>query len=67
MTDDLTVIFVLLDLTIVRTLVKLTAGFNFINVQCKAFTCTDPECTKKTVKSAMSFVTFGTFQCKSCT
>jgi len=36
-------------------LVTSTLGINFINALQAAFTSTDPECTKKTVKSAVSF------------
>jgi hypothetical protein len=42
-------------------------GVNFINVLHSAFTHVDPECAKKTVKSAVSFGTFGTYERKSCT
>ncbi len=42
-------------------------GRNFINILRTAFTRVDPECTKKTVKSAVSFGAFGTYECKSCT
>jgi len=40
---------------------------NFINVLCTAFTHVDPKCAKKTVKSAVSFDAFGTYEPKSCT
>jgi len=41
-------------------------GLNFINVLHTAFTCADPECVKKRVKSAVSFDAFGTYELKSC-
>jgi len=47
--------------------IGLIPGLNFINVLHTAFTQADPECTKKTVKSAMSFDAFGTYERKSCT
>jgi len=49
------------------TLLKLRPGLNFINVLRTAFTHVDPECAKKTVKSAVSFGAFGTYERKSCT
>ncbi len=42
-----------------------TSGLNFINVLCTAFIHADPECAKKTVKSAVSFGAFGTYERKS--
>ncbi len=42
-----------------KTLVTLTPGFNFINILRTAFMQVDPECAKKTVKSALSFYAFG--------
>ncbi len=39
---------------------------NFINVLRSAFTRADPECAKKTVKSAVLFGAFGTYGRKSC-
>jgi len=50
-----------------KTLVKLTPAVNFINVLRTAFTHVDPKCAKKTVKSAVSFGTFGTYRRISCT
>ncbi len=41
-------------------------GVNFINVLRTAFVHVDPECTKKTVKSALSFCAFGLCERKSC-
>jgi hypothetical protein len=46
---------------------RLKPGVNFINVLHTAFTHTDPECAKKTVKSAVSFGAFGTYKRKSST
>jgi len=40
-------------------------GLNFINVLHTAFTRTDPECAKKTVKSAVLFGAFGTYGVKA--
>ncbi len=42
--------------------VKLRLGFNFINLLPTAFTHLDPECEKKTAKTAVSFGTFGTYK-----
>ena len=42
-------------------------GLNFINILCTAFTLEDPGFAKKTVKLAVLFGTFGTFERKSCT
>ena len=50
----------------VLTQIDLTPGVNFINVLCTAFTHPDPECAKKTVKSAVSFGAFGTYKRKNC-
>jgi len=50
-----------------KMLMKLTPGVDFINILRTAFTHVDPECAKKTVKAAVSFGTFGTYQRKSCT
>ncbi len=46
---------------------KCSLGVNFINVLCTAFTHVDPECAKKTFKSAVSFGSFGFYEHKSCT
>jgi len=50
-----------------KMLVKWTPGLNLINVLYTAFTHIDPNVQKKTVKSAASFGTFGTYERKSCT
>jgi len=50
----------------VKMIAKQT-GVNFINVLRTAVTHVDPECAKKTVKSVVSFGTFGTYESKSCT
>jgi len=42
-------------------LVKATPGVNFFNLLPAAFMRTDPKCTKKTVKSPVSFWAFGTY------
>jgi len=41
-------------------------GLNFINVLRTAFMFADPKCTKKEVKLAVLFGTFGTYERKSC-
>jgi len=46
---------------------KLTPWLNFINILHTAFTLIVPECANKTVKSAVSFGAFGTYERKSCT
>jgi len=46
---------------------NFTPGLNFINVVCTDFRHVDPECTKKTVKSAVSFGASETYEHKSCT
>jgi len=43
------------------------SGLNFINVLHTDLMHVDPECAKKTVKSAVSFGAFGTHERKSCT
>jgi len=43
------------------------SGLNFINILSTAFTLPDPKCAKKTVKLAVSFGAFGTYERKSCT
>jgi len=43
----------------------LTPGVNFINALRAAFTPADPECAKKTVKSAVSLGIFGIYEHKS--
>jgi len=50
-----------------QMLVSLTPGLNFINFLRTAFMLADPECAKKTVKLAVSFGAFGTYERKSCT
>ncbi len=47
-------------------LAKLTPGLNFINVLRTAFTLIDPKSVKNTVKSKVSFYTFGIYGRKSC-
>jgi hypothetical protein len=42
------------------------SGLNFINILRAAFMPSDPECAKKTVKSAVSFGAFGIYERKSC-
>jgi len=42
-------------------------GLNFINVLRAAFMLADPKCTKKKVKLAVLFGTFGTYERKNCT
>jgi len=42
-------------------------GLNLINVIGAAFTLADPVCAKKTVKLAVLFGAFGTYEHKSCT
>jgi len=42
------------------------AGVNFINVLHTAFALIDPESVKNTVKSSVSFYTFGIYEHKSC-
>jgi hypothetical protein len=48
-------------------LIGLEPGLNFIYVLRTAFMHLDPKCAKKTVKSAVSFGAFGTYERKSCT
>jgi hypothetical protein len=47
-------------------LVKLTPGVNFINVLRVAVAPVDPKSVKNTVKSSVSFYTFGICKRKSC-
>jgi hypothetical protein len=49
-----------------KMLVKLTPSANFIIVLRAAFTCADPESTKKTVKLSIFFCAFGICAYKSC-
>jgi hypothetical protein len=42
-----------------KMLLKLTTGVNFIKVLRAAFTCTDPEGVKKTVKSSIFLALLG--------
>jgi hypothetical protein len=70
-TYDISVFFTLLRSTSVKavckTLMKLTPVVNLINVLRTAFLHVDLECAKKTIKSAVSFGAFGTYEHKSCT
>ncbi len=50
-----------------RVDVEWQTGVNFINVLYTAFTLVDPESVKNTVKSSVTFYTFGIYGCKSCT
>jgi len=71
MSNDLTVIFVLLGSTYVKTTSKtlmiFTPGVNFINVLRTAFALVDPKSVKNTVKSSVTFYAFGIYERKSCT
>ncbi len=49
-----------------RTKHKGGAGVNFINVLHTAFTLVDPKSIKHTVKSSVTFYTFGIYERKSC-
>jgi len=42
----------------------MSAGVNFINILCTAFTLIDSLSVKNTVKSSVSFYTFGIFGCE---
>jgi len=51
----------------IRNYTGSNLGLNFINVLRTAFSLVDPESVKNTVKSSVSFYTFGICACKSCT
>jgi len=56
-----------LNCELISTPKEHSAGVNFTNVLRTAFALVDPESVKNTVKSSVSFYTFGINERKSCT